>query len=199
MSMSSPPGGSAQRIVLPGVKQTIAVASGKGGVGKSTVAANLALALRMQGHQVGLMDADIYGPSVPIMMGLGMIDQKTTQFPMEKYGLKLVSMGFVVGPDQATIWRGPMVHKAITQFLTGIPWGELDLPGHRHASRYWRRTAHADADRPTERGRRGHHTAGCQPDRCPQGVNDVPAGPSTGPGNRGKHELLHLPPLRRKA
>ena len=126
MSISNPPGGSSQRIVLPGVKQTIAVASGKGGVGKSTVAANLALALRMQGHQVGLMDADIYGPSVPIMMGLGMIDQKTTAFPIEKYGLKLVSMGFVVAPDQAMIWRGPMVHKAITQFLTGINWGELD-------------------------------------------------------------------------
>ena len=126
MSTPHPPGGSPPRIVLPGVKQTIAVASGKGGVGKSTVAANLALALRMQGHQVGLMDADIYGPSVPIMMGLGMVDQQTNQFPIHKYGLKLMSMGFIVAPDKAIIWRGPMVHKAVTQFLTDINWGQLD-------------------------------------------------------------------------
>ncbi len=115
-----------QKVVLPGVKQMIAVASGKGGVGKSTVAANLALALRMQGHAVGLMDADIYGPSVPMMMGLGTVDPNMTQFPLEKYGLKLMSMGFIVSQDQAVIWRGPMVHKAVSQFLTDIDWGRLD-------------------------------------------------------------------------
>jgi ATP-binding protein involved in chromosome partitioning len=115
-----------QKIVLPGVKHTIAVASGKGGVGKSTVAANLAMALCAQGHKVGLMDADIYGPSVPIMMGLGTVDPQTTRFPMEKYGLKLMSMGFIVSQDQAVIWRGPMVHKAVTQFLQDIDWGQLD-------------------------------------------------------------------------
>jgi ATP-binding protein involved in chromosome partitioning len=111
----------------------IAVASGKGGVGKSTVAANLALALQMQGNRVGLMDADIYGPSVPIMMGVGSVDPRTTAFPLERYGIKLMSMGFVVPPSQAVIWRGPMVHKAVTQFLTDINWGDLqylviDLP-----------------------------------------------------------------------
>lgn len=126
MSMPSAHPGAPPKIVLPGVKQTLAVASGKGGVGKSTVAANLAMALAMQGNQVGLMDADIYGPSVPTMMGLGTVDQRTTPFPIQKYGLKLMSMGFIVHPDQALIWRGPMVHRAVTQFLSDIDWGQLD-------------------------------------------------------------------------
>src|SRR5436309_8503663 len=121
-----PPAAGSQKIALPGVKHVIAVASGKGGVGKSTVAANLALALHAQGARVGLMDADIYGPSVPIMMGLGTVDPQRTPFPIEKYGLKLMSMGFIVNPTQAVIWRGPMVHKAVTQFLTDINWGDLD-------------------------------------------------------------------------
>src|SRR5579862_8627858 len=102
-----PHGGPQQKIVLPGVKFLVAVASGKGGVGKSTVAANLALALQANGARVGLMDADIYGPSVPIMMGLGKVDPNTAAFPMEKYGLKLMSMGFIVDPNQAVVWRGP--------------------------------------------------------------------------------------------
>src|SRR5437763_195475 len=121
-----PPGGMPQKISLPGVKNLIAVASGKGGVGKSTVAANLALALQARGARVGLMDADIYGPSVPIMMGLQGVDPQTTAFPLEKYGLRLMSMGFLVKPEQAVIWRGPMVHRAITQFLTDLDWGALD-------------------------------------------------------------------------
>jgi ATP-binding protein involved in chromosome partitioning len=122
-----PPGAPIQqRINLPGIKNLIAVASGKGGVGKSTVATNLALALKMQGHQVGLMDADIYGPSIPLMMGVPAVDPKTTPFPMDRYGLKLMSMGFIVPSNQAVIWRGPMVHKAVTQFLTDIDWGPLD-------------------------------------------------------------------------
>src|SRR5688572_13482916 len=119
-------GGPAQKLSLPGIKQVIAVASGKGGVGKSTVAANLALALAKSGRRIGLMDSDIYGPSVPMMMGLGTVDAQTTSFPLEKYGLKLMSMGFIVPPQQAVIWRGPMVHKAVTQFLTDIDWGTLD-------------------------------------------------------------------------
>ena len=126
MSMGHPPTGGQNRLTLPGVKQMIAVASGKGGVGKSTVAANLALALKMLGHKVGLLDADIYGPSVPIMMGLGTVDPNTTRFPLDKFGLKLMSMGFIVDPDQAVIWRGPMIHKAVTQFLGDIDWGQLD-------------------------------------------------------------------------
>jgi ATP-binding protein involved in chromosome partitioning len=121
-----PPGPAGQKINLPNVKHVVAVASGKGGVGKSTVAANLALALHMHGQRVGLMDADIYGPSVPIMMGLQTVDPRTAAFPLERYGLKLMSMGFIVNPNQAVIWRGPMVHKAVTQFLTDISWGDLD-------------------------------------------------------------------------
>src|SRR6476620_2398995 len=115
------------KLALPGVKHVIAVASGKGGVGKSTVAANLAVALHMHGRKVGLMDADIYGPSVPIMFGLGLVDQTKTPFPVERYGLKLMSMGFLVDPNQAVIWRGPKVAQAVAQFLAQCPWGELDV------------------------------------------------------------------------
>src|SRR5437868_4650468 len=117
-----------QKVTLPGVKHVVAVASGKGGVGKSTVASNLALALHMLGRRVGLLDADIYGPSIPIMMGIQEVfDPNTTSFPLERHGLKLMSMGFWVKPETAMIWRGPMVHKYLTVFLTQIPWGELDF------------------------------------------------------------------------
>ena len=122
-----PHGAPQQKIAMPGVKNVLAVASGKGGVGKSTVATNLALALSMMGRRVGLLDADIYGPSIPIMMGVHeTFDPNTTQFPLERFGIKLMSMGFWVKPEQAMIWRGPMVHKYLTVFLTQIPWGELD-------------------------------------------------------------------------
>jgi len=121
-----PPQGMPPKMAIPGVKYLIAVASGKGGVGKSTVAANLALALKLHGQRVGLMDADIYGPSVPTMMGLGMVDQTTTPFPIEKYGIKLMSMGFLVDQNQAVIWRGPKVAQAVAAFLGQINWGDLD-------------------------------------------------------------------------
>jgi ATP-binding protein involved in chromosome partitioning len=121
-----PPGGASQRLTLPNVKHLLAVTSGKGGVGKSTVATNLALGLHMHGRRVGLMDADIYGPSIPIMMGVPHVDPHTTPFPVERYGLKLMSMGFVVPANQASILRGPMIHKYLTAFLTQINWGELD-------------------------------------------------------------------------
>ncbi len=119
--------GMPQKMALPGVKYMIAVASGKGGVGKSTVAANLALALQAHGQKVGLMDADIYGPSVPTMMGLGLVDQNTASFPMVRYGLKLMSMGFLVDPNQAVIWRGPKVAQAVGSFLAQVDWGMLDF------------------------------------------------------------------------
>ena len=119
--------GAPQKITLPGVKHVVAVASGKGGVGKSTVATNLALAMHMLGRRVGLLDADIYGPSIPIMMGIHeTFDPNTAQFPLDRYGIKLMSMGFIVKPETAMIWRGPMVHKYLQAFLTQIPWGELD-------------------------------------------------------------------------
>lgn len=119
--------------VLPGVKNIIAVVSGKGGVGKSTVAANLALALAQQGAKVGLMDADIYGPSVPIMFGvrgqrplMEHIDGKDKIVPLEKYGIKLISIGLLVDEKSAVVWRGPMASSAIRQFVTDVHWGELD-------------------------------------------------------------------------
>ncbi|HEY1379551.1 MAG TPA: Mrp/NBP35 family ATP-binding protein [Gemmataceae bacterium] len=118
--------GQQQKLSLPGIRQAIAVASGKGGVGKSTVAANLALALRGRGFAVGLMDADIYGPSVPMMMGVGLVDQAVTPLPIEKYGLRLASIGFLIDPVKPMIWRGPMVHKAVNDLLTQINWGALD-------------------------------------------------------------------------
>src|SRR3954470_25076912 len=121
------PGSPPPRIALPGVRHLLAVASGKGGVGKSTVAANLALALARTGARVGLMDADIYGPSVPIMMGVPCpIDQHTTPLPLDRYGIKLMSIGFVVPPERAVIWRGPMVDRALRQFLQDLNWGQLD-------------------------------------------------------------------------
>jgi ATP-binding protein involved in chromosome partitioning len=125
--MRPPAGGPPPKIALPGVRNVVAVASGKGGVGKSTVAANLALALAGAGHRTGLLDADIYGPSVPIMMGIpGIIDQRSTPLPLERYGLRLMSIGFLVPPEQAVIWRGPMVDRALRQFLGDIDWGNLD-------------------------------------------------------------------------
>lgn len=114
--------------MLPGVKQTIAVASGKGGVGKSTVAVNLAAALQRTGASVGLLDADIYGPSVPGLTGIQdqpkVVDQKLV--PLEAYGLKLMSIGFLAGADKAMVWRGPMVSRAIQQMMGDVRWGELD-------------------------------------------------------------------------
>jgi ATP-binding protein involved in chromosome partitioning len=116
-----------QKMVLSGVKHVVAVASGKGGVGKSTVATNLALALQMQGKRIGLLDADIYGPSIPLMMGVpGVVDQATTPLPLNRYGINLLSMGFFVRSDQAVIWRGPMIDKYLRQFLMGVDWGKLD-------------------------------------------------------------------------
>jgi ATP-binding protein involved in chromosome partitioning len=121
--------GPKEKPILPGVKNIIAVASGKGGVGKSTVAVNLAVALARSGAKVGLLDTDIYGPSVPTMMNSHERPNITTKkqlVPLEKYGVKFVSMGLLVDTDQAMIWRGPMVTSAVKQFMTDVEWGELD-------------------------------------------------------------------------
>ena len=114
--------------LIPQVKSTIAVASGKGGVGKSTVAANLAVALQRSGAKVGLMDTDVYGPSVPILMG-GSETPHVVEGKLEppvEYGIKLMSMAYFLPKDEAVIWRGPMLHKTIQQFLGEVRWGELD-------------------------------------------------------------------------
>lgn len=114
---------------IPKVKNTIAVASGKGGVGKSTVAVNLALALGKSGAKVGLLDTDIYGPSIPTMMGIHKQLETTPDqkiLPLNNYGIKLMSVGFMLDEETPLIWRGPLVMQIVKQFLTGVAWGELD-------------------------------------------------------------------------
>jgi ATP-binding protein involved in chromosome partitioning len=115
-------------IAYPNLGKVIAVSSGKGGVGKSTVTVNLAVALAQLGKRVGIMDADIYGPNIPRMMGVDapppVVDDKIQ--PLEAFGVKLISLGFLIERDQPAIWRGPIVMKIITQFLADVDWGQLD-------------------------------------------------------------------------
>ncbi|MCP5063750.1 MAG: Mrp/NBP35 family ATP-binding protein [Ignavibacteriae bacterium] len=124
--------GTAAPKILPNVKHTIAVASGKGGVGKSTVSVNLALALSKLGYKVGLIDADIYGPSIPLMMGVSGKPQiyqeegTNKMMPLENYGIKMMSIGFLIDDDNPVIWRGPMASGALKQFMSDVNWGELD-------------------------------------------------------------------------
>jgi ATP-binding protein involved in chromosome partitioning len=118
--------------LIPEVRQTVAVASGKGGVGKSTVAVNLAMALAAEGASVGLLDVDVYGPSVPLLMGMADAQPEVDPaegrlIPFERDGVRFMSLGFLVEPDSAVIWRGPMVMKAIEQLLREVAWGPLDL------------------------------------------------------------------------
>jgi ATP-binding protein involved in chromosome partitioning len=123
----------ADRGRLPSVARIVAVGSGKGGVGKSTVAANLALALRLEGLRVGLLDADIYGPSVPMILGIEdgaqriRMSEERKILPLEAHGLAVVSFGFFLGPQSPAVWRGPMVSKAVKQFSRGVVWPELDV------------------------------------------------------------------------
>ncbi|MBC7541760.1 MAG: Mrp/NBP35 family ATP-binding protein [Candidatus Sericytochromatia bacterium] len=123
------PRGQALPVALPGIQHVIAIGSGKGGVGKSTVSVNLAISLSEMGARVGLLDADIYGPSIPMMMGA---DERPRQLnnklvPVERHGVKLMSMGFLLpNPEDPVIWRGPMLHGVIQQFLNEVDWGELD-------------------------------------------------------------------------
>jgi ATP-binding protein involved in chromosome partitioning len=114
--------------ILPGVRNIVAIASGKGGVGKSTVCVSLAVALARTGARVGLLDTDIYGPSIPIMMGVKEQPELKEQklIPISRYGVKLMSIGFLISEDTPLIWRGPMVMKAVEQLLTDVDWGELD-------------------------------------------------------------------------
>ncbi len=120
----------AQPNKIPGISRVVAVASGKGGVGKSTISVNLACGLRHLGARVGLLDCDIYGPSIPLMMGIQqkptVSEDETMMVPPSNYGVKLMSMGFLLDGDQPVIWRGPMIMKTIQQFVTAVQWGELD-------------------------------------------------------------------------
>ena len=119
-----------QQNKVPGIRRVVAVASGKGGVGKSTVSVNLACALSHIGARVGLLDCDIYGPSIPLMMGINQrptISEQEKMVPPSNYGVKLMSMGFLLDGDQPVIWRGPMIMKTIQQFIGAVEWGELDF------------------------------------------------------------------------
>jgi ATP-binding protein involved in chromosome partitioning len=118
----------AERVEMPGVANIIAIASGKGGVGKSTVSANLAAALAADGAKVGIMDADVYGPSIPLLMGAGEppVGDDNGVDPVVRHGVKIISMGYFMEDDDAVIWRGPMLHRVVGQFLTEVRWGELD-------------------------------------------------------------------------
>jgi ATP-binding protein involved in chromosome partitioning len=123
------PGPPTARTAIPGIRDVVAIASGKGGVGKSTVAVNVACALVALGHRVGLLDADVYGPSVPLMLGLDAKPEVRPDrriVPVERFGLRAISMGMFVGERTPVIWRGPMVSKLITEFFKNVEWGELD-------------------------------------------------------------------------
>ncbi len=129
MDSNVPSDGKPRGILELPVKNVVAIASGKGGVGKSTVAVNIAVALAQSGAKVGLLDADIYGPNVPTMMGVAHLPPQADGGklqPAEAYGVSLMSIGFLVKPGQPLIWRGPMLHSAIRQFLADVNWGELD-------------------------------------------------------------------------
>src|SRR5947207_8138694 len=129
VSMSPNQPGSPPKLPIPGVRNLIAVGSGKGGVGKTTVAVNLAIALAKMGHKTGLLDADIYGPNVPLMMGATaqpkLVGENRIE-PLESFGVKLISVGLLNPGDKPLVWRGPMLHQMIRQFLQQVEWGELD-------------------------------------------------------------------------
>ncbi len=126
--MASAGGRELPKLPIPGVRHLIAVGSGKGGVGKTTVAVNLAVALAALGRRTGLMDADVYGPNVPLMLGINRMPSVAGERiqPLEQYGVRVMSMGFLNPGDRPLIWRGPMLHSVVQQFLRNVEWGELD-------------------------------------------------------------------------
>ncbi len=189
--------------VLPGVKNTIAVASGKGGVGKSTVAVNLAAALAKDGAKVGIVDADVYGPSLPLMLGVTekpeteRIDEKHFKiYPVEKFGIKMMSIGFLVDTETPMIWRGPMASGAVKQFLTDVIWKDLDYmifdlpPGYRRCS------TNSCANDTVDRRCNCYNTAGCFSCRCETRHPNVSKGKCSDFRRHRKYELLRLFALR---
>ena len=187
-------GSDGARQSVPGVKNVIAVGAGKGGVGKTTVAVNLAIALAKCGGRVGIIDADIYGPNVPIM--LGMKTQLTTDgkkiVPAEKFGLQVISMGFLTGDDAPIIWRGPMLHGALQQFFREVAWTNLDYlvidlpPGHR------RRRAQPQPDGAGRRRDRRDDAAAGVARRHPARDRDVQEAEHPAARHHREHELLRL-------
>ena len=186
--------------LVPGVKNILAVASGKGGVGKSTVSVNLAVALAQAGATVGLLDADITGPNIPLMMGLegqpkASPNNKIT--PLERYGVKAISIQFFVPEGQPIVWRGPLVGGAIQQFLRDVEWGELDYlvidlpPGTSDAQLTLAQAV------PISGAVLVTTPAGGRAGRRRQGPRDVPADERAGPRPRREHDRVRLPALRR--
>ena len=150
--------------ILPEVKHIVAVSSGKGGVGKTTVSVNLAVSLAKQGAAVGLLDADIYGPNVPIMMGSMAQPRSIGQkiLPLENHNVKFMSLGLIAGENAPIIWRGPIVGRMIQQFLVDVIWGALDYLVVDLPPRHRRRTTHPCPNRATQRCGHCHHTAKCR-------------------------------------
>src|SRR5215467_1339370 len=181
--------------LIPGVKHVIAVSSGKGGVGKSTVAANLACAVALTGAKVGLLDADLYGPNIPMMMGgtTGPEQKDGKILPVEIHSVKLISMGFLVPEEAPLVWRGPMVHQYLQAFFRDVLWGDLDylfidLP------RYRRRSTLPVPNGSTGRRRHRDHTTRSGALRCPEGHGYVSKSECPSPRHHRKHELLRLRP-----
>ncbi len=184
---------------IPGVKRLIAIGSGKGGVGKTTVSVNLAISLARLGRTVGLLDADVYGPNVPLMFGVShapnAIDERIQ--PLEKYGVRLMSMGFLNPGDKPLVWRGPMLHSVIQQFLRGVDWGELDYllidlpPGTGDVALSLIQTA------PLSGRRSSDHAFRRVSRRREKSHQHVRPGPRAHPGPGREHELPDRPRLRR--
>ena len=190
-------GGDGTRQPIPGVKNVIAVGAGKGGVGKTTVAVNLAISLAKCGGKVGIIDADIYGPNVPIMLGIK--TQLTTDgqkiLPAEKYGLQVISMGFLTQDDAPIIWRGPMLHGALQQFFREVKWVDLDYLVDRSAARNRRRRAQPEPDRSGRGGDRGHDPSTGVARRQPSRRGDVQEAEHPPARHHREHEPLRLPEL----
>ena len=180
---------------VPGVKNVIAVGAGKGGVGKTTVAVNLAIALVKMGSRVGILDGDIYGPNVPIMLGLQAQLESDGQKirPAEKYGLQVVSIGFMTKDEAPVIWRGPMLHSVIKQFFNDVAWRDLDYliidmpPGTGDVA------LSPGADGPGRRLDRRHHAAAGVARRQPPRDQDVREAEHPGARRGREHELLRVP------
>ena len=188
------------RRVLPGVKNIIAVASGKGGVGKSTVASNLAVGLALRGHKVGFVDADIYGPSAPTMFdmvyekpGVEEVGGKQLLQPLENYGVKVLSIGFFTEGDQAMVWRGPMATKALNQLFNDAQWGDLDYMILGPASGYGGRALEHCPASTIDRSHCGLYPARSSTGGCPSWRTHVPVAFDQCAGTRtgGEHGLVH--------
>ncbi len=188
--------------ILSGVRHVIAVSSGKGGVGKSMVAANLAAAFAKKGMAVGLLDADIYGPNIPLMFGeerrprvVGDQGREMIE-PLESQGVKLMSLGFLLDKEQPAIMRGPLITGILKQFLEQVAWGALDLMVVDMPPRSRRRPALPGSVHRHRGCGDGHHAPGCRYGRRPPGSQDVRAREHPGARRRGEHERHVLSPLR---